>query len=1506
MPGADWLAGFDPRKRLEALAGRDHTSAHYARPALPLSTRPRFERPPGWETGAAPVPSTSQVRYPSAAKPLPLKSERPPPPAPPPRPAPWQPRRDEIPPPKQQQAESTEDPVAHGSSKVIGGPSLGPATLVGRPLHDGTSKAGTSSETASHVREERDRTNDSAGGTSTSGPSKSYARIDRELAPGSSKNCRGDADRGKVVVVEEEQDARTTAHARARRDVAKDDTAAKLVSQRDESGRSVASGIRREGPTVQGRGRLNSNGYVAQASSPSSVSVKQQRQPRQPPDRSKEAPKTPATGGSDIPLAPLVGSGPAADLRLVKAPKRARIQRTWSPVQEQLHLAGVGEVGRVVLTKHEVFLRLGSVAGQEWLADVSRAEQVQALLSTLCAHERHDSPNVTLREDPTATDAAAYTVLAPSLNRALLACDDPHHCLPPTTSLNHLLADGTTSLSYFTYHTWIGVRGEAASREFDRFANLPEWRKLARVHDHELYFDRWIANLPSTTDGWNRKAAYVGYSDGFDHLHDEKEPYWRVPGHFVGCASAAKSLHQLIIYMMGEFKRRQSEHAKDSFVFLTILSTAESLDTAISHADVMDVEALHSAAAQSHTGDGGANCAPCGSLGTNGLIEAIAHLDDALPVSSDIISYTLRDMLEQRYLGAETLRDVRAEANLRQAEADARAEERRKNGDTAEPKRKSIRNPRFSKTPPRLRKKRARVVVPVTSKPRKPAASRNAPSVAIGGRVNVKFTAADDERIVRLHNDGYSLREIGETFTPRKDPKTIHARLDTLLNKGGPTYHVYTPEEDKEIIRFFKTDRRQYPFSEIMERLDLTENQEERHRTAVAKDELELVGRAYQAKADEAADVRSELLWTARKLAGFDAARAALSRAVASQAQEHKADISVRLREHDAALKDALERVDVLEADIVEQKRLAKQRELDLASSQAEYESALAQEHRSREAAESASARIETLEAALQKCEADLLAAHSSTSDELEAARKHAADCESELGRARLEIARLKTSCGQYESELDKSTRELDALTADRNRLAAECERLAIEKEHETEALDLAMEKRRLLELDLTRLRKEVHAKQQELEHADRLRVELVFWPLSLRSRLTDAPSFRHHLAIQADQKAITELTSAASEQQARFEELQQALESLRGRAEEAEQQRADAEALRGEVTEWREKYDSAEQARAEQEGALAARNCRATELETRCQRLELSLLDSEAEASRASAQVHKLGAEQAVRKEERAIEAARVRQILEDLGVPPAAVTSHELRPLLEKLQQRVQEQLVQLRQVALTMASCSDLLKSAVSFARDIVALLPSDDASTQDASTLNDLLLEILTGVHELHAAKAQALVESEAASEAIDTYRQTLLGLSRTLQDVVTTDESLSVRSPADTAQDLATLARKTTELVNRVVDAFGALKERYRGLEQAMEKSEEEWEVRQVELGERQRHIDSLKDELEAAQVARAMLEERFRLIRVVVDGTPVPASAESASGSDGSAARGSGAAGTAQRTAGVA
>ena len=253
------------------------------------------------------------------------------------------------------------------------------------------------------------------------------------------------------------------------------------------------------------------------------------------------------------------------------------------------------------------------------------------------------------------------------------------------------------------------------------------------------------------------------------------------------------------------------------------------------------------------------------------------------------------------------------------------------------------------------------------------------------------------------------------------------------------------------------------------------------------------------------------------------------------------------------------------------------------------------------------------------------------------------------------------------------------------------------------------------------------------------------------------------------------------------------------------------------------------------------------TELETALHKLELSLLDSESEASRAAAQVDKMSADCRGLKEERARLAARIRQTLESLGGQANSDSNDDISLLLDSVFQQVEQEAGRLQQVAVENTSQLDLLNFATSFARDIVALLPGDGAAAQTTSSLEGLLAAILTGVRDLHAARAQALHESDAATEAIDAQRLTLVGMLRTLQDVVLSDEPSELADETDPdrvvgAEDLTTLARTTTELVDKLVESFKTLDERYGSLEEALRKSEEEWEVREMELVERQRYV----------------------------------------------------------------
>lgn len=346
-----------------------------------------------------------------------------------------------------------------------------------------------------------------------------------------------------------------------------------------------------------------------------------------------------------------------------------------------------------------------------------------------------------------------------------------------------------------------------------------------------------------------------------------------------------------------------------------------------------------------------------------------------------------------------------------------------------------------------------------------------------------------------------------------------------------------------------------------------------------------------------------------------------------------------------------------------------------------------------------------------------------------------------------------------------------------------------------------------------------------------------------------------------------------------------------------------------------RRKYEQAEAARAAQEGDHAAQACRLTEVETALHKLELRLLDSEAETSRAAAQVDEMRADCRNLKEEHARLATRIRHALESLGVSANSDANDDISLLLDSVFQQVEQEAGRLQQVAVENTSRLDLLNFATSFARDIVALLPGNDATAQTTSSLERLLAAILTGVRDLHAARVQALDESDAATEAIDAQRLTMIGMLHTLQDVVSSGEPSELANEADpdravTPEDLTTLARTTVRLVDKLVESFKTLDERYGALEQALRKSDEEWEARQVELVDRQRYVSlcssavplltcrrslsrlhskikSLTEDLEAARATRRVLEEWIHQCPVLVGSLPKSTPAAAVDGAHG-------------------
>ena len=141
----------------------------------------------------------------------------------------------------------------------------------------------------------------------------------------------------------------------------------------------------------------------------------------------------------------------------------------------------------------------------------------------------------------------------------------------------------------------------------------------------------------------------------------------------------------------------------------------------------------------------------------------------------------------------------------------------------------------------------------------------------------------------------------------------------------------------------------------------------------------------------ELAALSSDVVILKAKLAETEAARTAAIQSAEPKSAGHQ-ELPDRLKEYADALEDANKRVRALVADIEEHEKRAKARELDLASAQADYEGVLGQERRAHAEAAEASERVEALEAALQQSKADALAARSSTSEEIEAARKQKED----------------------------------------------------------------------------------------------------------------------------------------------------------------------------------------------------------------------------------------------------------------------------------------------------------------------------------------------------------------------------------------------------------------------------------------------------------------------------------------------------------------------------------
>ncbi|GAA5956427.1 hypothetical protein JCM8115_001718 [Rhodotorula mucilaginosa] len=830
MPGAGWLGGFDAKKRLEALAGRDHTSAHYARPSLPMTTRPRLERPPGWATGAPPLPvaSTSRVQYPSAAKPLPLRSERPPPPAPPPRPAPWQPHRDWT---------TTATGASGGAGPAVGQiaskdgssssssnrPSLGqesPSARANRRNGNGAEHrlddpglAWTGRPSSSGVDRERVLTSNRTGQPALAAfPSSSRAAAHvpaaLDLNRGHAEGARASAiapregDRrisSKPVVVAGVEQA-----VACKGDVASE-RATRKEGARDRPDSDSGAAPPNSRPFREEKG-ISSIGEAAAANrlSGANRSLSQHAPARSFAKRASDAPDQ---------------SGRR---------KRPRVEPRWSPRTSHAYVRGVGQCAVLKLCGSTVHLPVGEVPNREWLCELPQEEQNRLIQATLVRNRDAGSPNVTLR-DGNDNDAHLYHVLAQAVHLPTLTGTSPRSTPPHSTSLNSKLANGTSALPYIVYQLWAGTRTEAASSAFDAFAQEYRWRKMAVERHHEVYFDRWVRNLPSANGGeWIRKNGYVGFSDAFDHLpEDESDPYWRVPAHFVGSESAVKSLNQLILFMFKTFKDEYPQHAGNSFVFLSILSSASSLDSQLAHADVMDIEALMAAAAQTHTNDGGANCAPCGSLGTDPILDVLAAESPNRKIADLTCTYAILDMIRQKFPAAETLGQVREHAALRKKEQARQAEEAKAARAAAglPPKttpRSNIRTPRYSTARPRLRKP---ILLP-RGRNNPPKRAKKANDSILGkkrspmlGKTLRRFLPREDKLILRLRDEEYqSFEAIGAALSPTRKTGDVSSRY-RLLKSGGGENHAWTAADDAKLRRL---RRQRKPMSKIARKLGVS------------------------------------------------------------------------------------------------------------------------------------------------------------------------------------------------------------------------------------------------------------------------------------------------------------------------------------------------------------------------------------------------------------------------------------------------------------------------------------------------------------------------------------------------------------------------------------------------------------------------------------------------------------------------------------------------------------
>ncbi|BGP55279.1 hypothetical protein JCM8202_000645 [Rhodotorula sphaerocarpa] len=546
------------------------------------------------------------------------------------------------------------------------------------------------------------------------------------------------------------------------------------------------------------------------------------------------------------------------------------------------------------------------------------------------------------------------------------------------------------------------------------------------------------------------------------------------------------------------------------------------------------------------------------------------------------------------------------------------------------------------------------------------------------------------------------------------------------------------------------------------------------------KEELELLQRAYHDKiaayAHTQQRLEDEVGALRRRLVEFEAAYVGARRRIPEPATEI-AELKERIREHHAAFQDVCERERALAAQLAQSEREKKETEIELVSSRADYDGLLAREQR------------------------------------------------------------LKESSKRFEVELDKSTTELGRALDERKAFEKRCVELADAlvkarkesekamqaKERETEALDLCMEARRALFL--------------EMKEKDERAVK----------------------ASQADQSTIATLSADLLEFQKRVDELS----GLKAIAEEAQQCRADAAILKEEV---QEKYDDIEGRRARQEGKLSASQCAVTALEAKVVDLEVRKLDAEAASFQARHNTLKWQKEAEEAKEK----LHNCECTLEDISSRLELLLSRHERLDAADIHDQVTAlaALVDgLRDEATLLAEKSQahvgLLNFSRSFARDILAQLPGDAYLATDAS-LEVYLTEVLRGVRDLRADRMNdqtADEERRSLVDAFDKIGRTITELTQSIQSSMVGDD-LAVACAQTDSPTPDKLADRLAEVSSSILKERARLCESVEKKEQAFMSSER---VRQ-ELG---RQLNSMQVEIARVKTQEAAMEDRLRQIRLL-------------------------------------